>query len=519
MKVLFVYPNVARARSPQVGVSSLSGALFDQGHECGLFDITFLSDAEIPAAYQRMLDEFQPDLIGVSARSTEWNTAAAIIRMGSPGAPIVVGGPHATIAPEEVIAEERVDMLVRGEGEEAIVDLANRMAAGRELADMPNLWLKRDGVIHKNDVRPLIQNLDSLPYPDWVIWDKRHFEEHYHRFFSPGSKIFGDLETSRGCPYACPYCLTPAIKEIYRGKGKFHREKSAGRIVEEIQRLRAIRHIDYVRFVDETFIVNRKRLKEFCELYADIRLPFSFSTRPETVDDGIMALLASAGANCVSFGLESGNEQYRRQMLKRNTRQEQVVSSVADARRHGIKTFAFVMIGLPGETRELIQDTIELIHLVDPDVFQVTIFYPFEGTPFYDYCLERGMLDADHERPTEIWKGSVLKQPQLPSDYLVRVRALMLVFAQRNRRWWPLARFLENNPASFRLWSYSMRATALSARVRRRLLPAARPADTVIEYPLKGPEKLRTSMETSEAPHHIDHIERSTTARERASET
>ncbi|MHB1389983.1 MAG: cobalamin-dependent protein [Thermoleophilia bacterium] len=125
----------------------MAGALLDQSHECGLFDITFLSDAEIPAAYQRMLDEFQPDLIGVSARSTEWDTAATIIRMGSPGAPIVVGGPHATIAPEEVIAHERVDMVVRGEGEEAIVDLVNRMAAGRELADMPNLWLKQEGAI------------------------------------------------------------------------------------------------------------------------------------------------------------------------------------------------------------------------------------------------------------------------------------------------------------------------------------------------------------------------------------
>ncbi|MHB1389984.1 MAG: hypothetical protein ACYCXF_01960 [Thermoleophilia bacterium] len=179
----------------------------------------------------------------------------------------------------------------------------------------------------------------------------------------------------------------------------------------------------------------------------------------------------------------------------------------------------FVMIGLPGETRELIQDTIELIHQVDPDVFQVTIFYPFQGTPFYDYCLERGMLDADHERPTEIWKGSVLKQPQLPSDYLVRIRALMLVFAQRVRRWWPLVRYLESHPAAFSLWSSSTRAMSLAGRVRRRLLPAARPADTVIEYPLKGPEKLRASMETSEAPHDIDHIERATTARERASKT
>ncbi|GBE57393.1 (Dimethylallyl)adenosine tRNA methylthiotransferase MiaB [bacterium BMS3Abin01] len=470
MKVLFLYPNVARARSPQVGLSSLAGTLKRQGHDSRLFDITFMEDAEVEASYSRVLSEYRPDLIGVSSRSTEWPTAVSILRMADVDVPVVVGGPHATIAPEEVIADERVDMLIRGEGEEAIIDLVDRLEAGSDLSDMPNLWVKQDGEIFRNDVRDLIQDMDSLTMPEWSIWDERHFREHYHQVFSPGAEVFGDLETSRGCPYACPYCLTPVMQKLYKGKGKYHREKSAPRIIEEIEKLRQEKDIDYVRFVDETFILNRKRLQEFCGLYQHIRLPFSFSTRPETVSDEMMKMLAQAGANCVSFGLESGNEQYRREMLNRKTKQQEVIDAVALARKYGVKTFAFVMIGLPHEDREKIQDTLELINLLQPDVFQITIFYPFEGTPFYDYCLEEGLMEKDHERLTEIWKGSVLNQPGLPSDYLIRLRELALAFAKRDQRWWPLMYYLEKHPPAFRVWHASRQARGLAGRGARKLL-------------------------------------------------
>lgn len=470
MRVLFVYPNVARARSPQVGLSSLAGTLIREGHKPRLFDITFMKDHEIEDAYRRELEEFQPDLIGVSCRSTEWETAQSIIRMADSKVPIVVGGPHATIAPEEVIQDEKVDMLVRGEGEEAIVDLLDRLESGDELGDMANLWYKLDdGGVVRNDLRDLIDDLDSLALPDWNIWDDRHFLEHYHQIFYPEAKIFGDLETSRGCPYACPYCLTPVMQKIYKGKGKYHREKSAKRVIAEIKKLWREKDIDYVRFVDETFILNRKRVRELCELYDDIRLPFSFSTRPETVNEETMKLLAEAGANCVSFGLESGNENYRREMLNRKTKQQEVVDAVEICRRYDVKTFAFVMIGLPREDRDKIEDTLELINLLQPDVFQITIFYPFRGTPFYDYCIEEGLLDPDHETLTEIWKGSVLKQPQFSSDYLVRLRELALAFAKRDRRWWPMMHYLEKHPGAFKLWLKGQKTKALAGKLASRM--------------------------------------------------
>ena len=469
MKVLFVYPNVARSRSPQVGLSSLAGTLDREGHDCRIFDITFLDDGEVPARYRRTLEDYRPDLIGVSCRSTEWETAKQILQMEAVSVPVVVGGPHATIAPEEVIACDRVDMLVRGEGEEAIIDLLSRLETGGDLTTMPNLWVKSDGQVCRNDVRDLIHDLDSLAFPNWDMWDERHFREHYHQVFSPGAVIFGDLETSRGCPYSCPYCMTPAMQEIYRGKGSYHREKSAARIVAEVEKLIRDKNVDYIRFTDETFILNSRRIHEFCRLYMDVRLPFSFSTRPETVNEEMMSLLAKAGANTVSFGLESGNEQYRREMLNRKTRQQEVIDAVTIARRYGVKTFAFVMIGLPKEDRAKIQDTIEFINLIQPDIFQITIFYPFEGTPFYDYCLKEGLLRRDHERLTEIWKGSVLDQPGLPSDYLIRLRELMLSFAKKDRRWWPVMRFMEKRPLAFKAWKAARRGGRYAFRAARLL--------------------------------------------------
>ncbi|MHB8858994.1 MAG: B12-binding domain-containing radical SAM protein [Thermoleophilia bacterium] len=483
MKVLFIYPNVARSRSPQVGLSSLAGTLARDGHDSRIFDITFLDDSEVPAAYRKALADYQPDLVGVSCRSTEWDTAKQILQAQPVSVPVVVGGPHATIAPEEVIAHESVDMLVRGEGEEAIIDLIERLESGADLTTMPNLWVKRDGRIHRNDVRDLIADLDSLALPNWDIWDERHFREHYHQVFSPGAVTFGDLETSRGCPYSCPYCMTPVMQEIYRGKGNYHREKSASRIIAEVNKIVRDRGVDYIRFTDETFILNRKRIREFCKLYEDIRLPFSFSTRPETVNDEMMSLLAKAGANTVSFGLESGNEQYRREMLNRKTRQQEVIDAVTIARRYNIKTFAFVMIGLPKEDRAKIQDTTEFINLIQPDIFQITIFYPFQGTPFYDYCLKEGLLNRDHERLTEIWKGSVLNQPDLPSDYLIRLRELMLTFAKRDRRWWPLMRFMEKNPLAFKAWKAARKSGRIASRAAKLLANPDGPRYTGLRKP------------------------------------
>ena len=459
MRILFIYPNVARNRSPQVGLSSLAGTLKREGHDSRLFDITFLEDNEIADAYRRTLLEFKPDIIGISCRSTEWSTAQSIIRMADVEVPVLVGGPHATIASEEVIADDNVDMLIRGEGEEALLDLLEGIELGADISQVPNLWLKKeDGEVIRNDLRDLIQDLDSLAMPEWDLWDDRHFQEHYHQTFFPTAMIFGDLETSRGCPYACPYCLTPLMQEIYQGKGKYHREKSPERVIAEIRKLQRDRKIDYVRFVDETFILNRQRVRDMCRLYENIRLPFSFSTRPETVDDETMKLLADAGANCVSFGLESGNEDYRREMLNRKTKQQEVVNAVEICKRYNVKTFAFVMIGLPREDRDKIQDTLELINILQPDVFQITIFYPFRGTPFYNYCIDEGWLDPDHEPLTEIWKGSVLKQPQFTSDYLVMMRQLALAFAKRDRRWWPMMQFLEKHPRVFKVWQKGQRA-------------------------------------------------------------
>jgi len=472
MKVLFIYPNASRDRSAIVGLSSLAGTLQENGHDSRLFDITFLEDHEIENACRQMVSSYQPDLIGVSSRSTEWDTSKTILRMIDTDTPVVVGGPHATIAPDEVIADDNVDMLVRGEGEEALIDLLTRMEAGSSLHDMPNLWIKQDGEIFKNDVRNLVEDLDELALPEWDIWDERHFSEHYHRSIYPEARAFGDLETSRGCPYACPYCLTPVMQELYKGKGRYHREKSAGRIIEEIEKLRAERSIDYVRFVDETFILNRKRLELFCDLYRPIALPFSFCTRPETVNNEIMNQLAKAGGNWVSLGLESGNEKYRREMLNRKMKQEEIINAVAVARRNNIKSFGCIMIGLPGEDRGMIQDTIELINTVKPDVFQITIFYPFKGTPLYQYCIDKGYIDEDHERLTEIWKGSVLKQPGLPNDYLIRLRELIFDFATRNRRWWPLMYYLEKRPLAFRAWQTLRSPLKYGKKVTKKLFPA-----------------------------------------------
>ena len=135
------------------------------------------------------------------------------------------------------------------------------------------------------------------------------------------------------------------------------------------------------------------------------------------------------------------------------------------------------MIGLPHEDRAKIQDTLELINLLKPDIFEISIFYPFEGTPFYYYCIEKGLLDKNHVRLTEIVKGSVLNQPGLSSDYLIRLRELMLAFAKHNRYWWPLMYFLEKHPFAFNIWKAERYLGGLGKKGLRRLAKP-KPPDT-----------------------------------------
>ena len=175
-RLLLVYPNVQRVKTPQVGLTMLSACAKKIGADCELFDITGMDPGTELQGFEAKIQDFKPDLIGLSVRSFEWNLGLDMLKVCEKhNIQVVVGGPHVTSAAEDVI--EEADLLVIGEGEGALLDLIRALATGQPYTDVPNVWCRVDGRVFKNDKRNLIPDLDILPFPDWRAFADFHFTE------------------------------------------------------------------------------------------------------------------------------------------------------------------------------------------------------------------------------------------------------------------------------------------------------------------------------------------------------
>lgn len=398
MNALFVYPNIGGGRSIQLGLASLSAVLKRDGHRTDLFDTTFYDYkkeyALIVDDLKKKIDAFNPDLLAISCRSMEFPFVLKLLgSIKDLKVTNILGGPHPTVAPEEVISESLVNMVCIGEGEEALSELLHKMTQKEDISRIPNIWVKQGGQIFRNGVRPLIQNLDSLPYPDWDIFDERHLIWEFAR----NKYRRGTFEMSRGCPYACTYCINPSLRNIYRGKGKYYRERSIERIIEEIVHYRDKYNFNMVYFIDESFLAKKpETIRALSKIYREkVNLPFTLMVRPEGVTKERALIVKNAGCCLLAIGIESGDEEYRREILNRRMSQEQIVNAFKIAKEAGLTTYSFNMVGLPYKNRRMVFDTINLNRKVKPDAIQVTMFYPFPGTKLRDICKQEGFIQHE----------------------------------------------------------------------------------------------------------------------------
>lgn len=438
-----------------MGISSLLASLIQAGHETALLDFTYAPLDQAERLLKERLAGFEPGLVGISVRSFEWDFVRERLlpALRREGIPVVVGGPHPTAAPEEVMAEAGIDFLVQGEGEAVLLDIVQALESGSDIGDVDGCWQRLGGGVRSSEARALVEDLDSLPVPYWGHWDRRHFADSHSRKLSDGIRRIGALESSRGCPYSCPYCITPTLHGLYQGKGKYHREKSVDRIISEALAQKEKFGLDYVNFIDETFLLRTERVAEFSEKWRrEVGIPFRFTTRPETVSEERIRLVAAAGASLVGLGIESGDPEYRRRHLNRGYSQEQVRAAVEVIKRHDIKVFGFFVVGMPGETRETIENTLDLIWELKLDHYMVSLCYPFRGTPFYDVALRDGLMAVDKTRAPNVWEDTPLSLPGLPRERLVRLRSLVSYFARKDPRWRPLMRLCEKNPPVYNAW-------------------------------------------------------------------
>jgi len=416
MKVLFVYPNIKTRNGPhyQHGTGLLISVLKRANHEVKL---AYLQDEKDLQALPEFIKSYQPNLVAISFGTNQWQIArlAAEAIKGVSDTPVICGGVHTTFVPDEVLNNPNVDMVCIGEGEGAIVELANSLEKGHEIKNIKNLWLKTTNGVVKNPLRPLIDDLDSLPFGDRNEFPMQKILE------ESGYEM--SVMASRGCPLKCTYCCNHAWSKLYAGLGKYVRFRSVDSVLSEIDELSKRYRIETIYFEDDIFTLKKPWTYEFVEKYPkNFDFPFRIYVRAEAIDFDMLKSLKSAGLYMINIGLESGDVHIRKNVMKRNMTDVQLARVFDWAKKLDIIVRDFNIVGTPGETKETVEKTVEINRKVLPDQIQVSIFYPYPGTELYELCKKNNWI-VEGEKLTYFEDKGVLDLPTMSQDEIAKAYA------------------------------------------------------------------------------------------------
>jgi radical SAM superfamily enzyme YgiQ (UPF0313 family) len=439
-RVLLVYPGYIVREQP-LNVLYIGSAVKTAGHSVALYEISPFRRRPLRGDPYRIMKEkyaelcarFRPDVIGFSVMSVNYRIALELARLTkktSPDVWTVFGGIHPTIAPEETIQEGAIDVLCRGEGEASFTEFLSALDRGGDYARIPGLWIKRNGQVFRNPMRPLIEDLDKIPFPDRGLLDPGRLR----------AELYGiNLLSSRGCPFPCSYCQNEYLMDLYRGFGRFVRYRSIDNVFAEIDEVLRMYNPSRLSFSDESFTLNKKRLKEFCERYARrYSIPFLCQTRPDLIDEETIRTLKDGGCDFVNMAVEAGNPRIRNEVLQRNISDEQILAAFRLARQYGIRTGSFNMIGLPGENLSTVWDTIRINKLLQPDRIMCTVYMPFRGTKLGEDCLAGGWLEHSIDDAEIYYTNITIKHPAISGKTLFGYQGFFDYYVRLSPKLYPL---------------------------------------------------------------------------------
>jgi radical SAM superfamily enzyme YgiQ (UPF0313 family) len=316
-----------------------------------------------------LLRELDPQLVGINLTTSftaDLGYRIADKIRASLGVPVIFGGTHVSALPEECL--EHADFVCLGEGDEAIVELADALAEGKPVDGIANIWRRVNGGIRRNEVRPLVQDLDLFPAPSYgepecyyIDGDQVHKVDQAARY-----DMYQTTASRMCCPFNCAFCAGVWLRRgLYANKGKVCRYRSVSRVLEEIQQaLRVNPRIRLVRFWDEIFGTGAPRgwLDEFCERYPrEIGVPFEIWYHPAVVTDDRIRKLKGAGLACAWMGIESGSPKVRREVLNRRETNQLILRSAEILGRHRVEVGYDFLLDIPWMTLENCRATFELI--------------------------------------------------------------------------------------------------------------------------------------------------------------
>ena len=387
MKITLInppYPPSAHAHPPFIplGLAYLGAIAERDGHQVTVIDCQ--AERLGYDNFRSRISQIPSDVIGVTSTTLLYNSAKQILTIAKethPNATTMIGGSHVTFWDENALNEcPAIDVIVRREGEITFSELLKQTEAKKDFGGvLGTTYRGADGKIIRNEDRPFIQDLDSLPTPAYHLLPIDAF----HRM---GKTIF-PLVTSRGCVQWCDFCST------VRMFGRGYRSRNPKRVVDELEMLHNKYGESQFTFYDDAFTINRKNTLELCaEIKArKLNIEWDCETRVDAVDKELLEKMRDAGCITVWFGVESGSEKILGAMHKKINR-EQVREAFKTAQKAGLMTIASSVIGFPGETEETAWETINFINSLNPDDIGCYIATPYPGTPMYDEVVKNGWL-------------------------------------------------------------------------------------------------------------------------------
>lgn len=475
MKILFIHPNDYLNIGIPTGIATLSAILKREGHETDVFDFTFIKTEEyikprsdeskkvgtankgiflpteytladlvekdpvqsLREAFEKKIKEFQPDLIAVSVMTGYFDRVIELLRAVKLPCKVIVGGVHATIAPEDALSFDIVDFICVGEGEGLFLELCVCLEEGKDYSKIKNLGYKKNGHIYINELRPFF-NFDELPTPDWSLFDERHL-------FRPlmGKIYKGSFYVmSRGCPQLCTYCVNGSLRERYKGCGQYFRYQSPKTTIKHLSSLKEKFGATWFKFADDSImLLSEEYLEELAAGLKPLNIQFGCSVRPETTTEGKVEILKSMGCVAASVGVESGNETVRKTVLNRHMSNQTIKRSVSILKNAGIRVSTFNMIGLPEETRENVFETISLNRELNVDSVNVYIVYPYPGTGISKkYNIK---LRGKDGKMTPVNKSSSFAFSKMPPEEVEGLLRTFDLYLKLPEEIWPVVKIAE----------------------------------------------------------------------------
>lgn len=419
MRILFVYPNLNTQMGFNHGLASISAVLKEAGHETTLVNLNEkLPPVPTPEDLAQRIREWNPGMVAFSCITQQYPVARELAeflrddaeREGRELPAMVVGGIHPTLVPADVMSDGVWDFVGMGECELALLELVESLERGERRDDVNNFLCWKDGrrpaaakqapVAAEHWVHNPVgefPELTKLPEPDYDLFETNRITASKGGWFS--------LMSSRGCPYRCSYCLNHKIIDLYkedlgRGVGKLNafRFRPADLMMKEIHSvLERFEGIDTFIFDDDLFTQNVEHALEMCAAYeaSDVDIPFVVNAHVKRLDPRVAKALASAGAKILKMGIECGSQRVRSKVLKRHMTKSDIIETVESSEEHGLHTSAFVMIGLPTETREERLETVDILAESRVGRFRCSYFFPFPGTDSWQMSIDSGQVDVD----------------------------------------------------------------------------------------------------------------------------